>query len=420
MYRVLLSNSYKAIQSLLLLMSKENIAVVGLGYVGLPLAVRAAEKHTVFGFDINSARIEELKNNIDRTNEVSSQRLAKTLIKFSDDPQIIGEVDAGIIVAAIPTPVNPDHTPNITPLVEASKTIGKYLTRHSTVVFESTVYAGATEEICVPEIERISGMKAGEDFYVGYSPERINPGDKVRTVENIAKVVGANDPVTLKRLADFYKTITNEVHTTSSIKSAELAKLIENSQRDAEIAFFNELKKYCDVKDIDIYEVIAAAGTKWNFNVYKPGLVGGHCIGVDPYYFKFDAERNGLRPELVGAARRINDTMHVYEVNLFAQHVNEQNKHLNDAKVALLGAAFKPNVPDVRNSKTEDVAAELKSKWKSQIYICDPLIDDSHVFGYENIGLERLAEMDHNILIQNHDVFKQQDIPNLYRMLQEK
>jgi UDP-N-acetyl-D-galactosamine dehydrogenase len=335
------------------------IAIVGLGYVGLPVAVAFGKEHHVIGFDINEHRINTLKQNIDYTNEVELADLEKASIDFTNDGQKLEEAD--FIIIAVPTPINEHNQPNLTPLLKASETVGKHLQKGAIVVYESTVYPGATEEECVPVLERISGLKAGEDFFVGYSPERINPGDKEHTFTTITKVVSGQTPEVLEIVADTYSSVVKAgVYKASSIKVAEAAKVIENTQRDVNIALMNELAMIFDRLDIDTSEVLAAAGTKWNFLKFSPGLVGGHCIGVDPYYLTHKAQAVGYHPDVILAGRRINDGLGKYIASTLVKKLIKKGIAVQGSTVTVLGLTFKENVPDLRNSKVIDVIRELE------------------------------------------------------------
>ncbi|WP_114603547.1 nucleotide sugar dehydrogenase [Staphylococcus sp. EZ-P03] len=335
------------------------IAVVGLGYVGLPVAVAFGKKNSVIGFDINPTRIKELKDNHDRTNEVTTEDLKVSDVEFTDSIDTLSKAD--FIIVAVPTPINKHNQPDLTPLISASKTVGKALKKGTIVVFESTVYPGATEEECVPVLENNSGLKAGEDFFVGYSPERINPGDKEHTFETITKVVSGQTPEVLNIVADVYGSVVKAgIHKASSIKVAEAAKVIENTQRDVNIALMNEFAVIFDKVGIDTNAVLAASGTKWNFLNFKPGLVGGHCIGVDPYYLTHKAQELGHHPEIILAGRRINDNMSKHVASNIIKELIKKGINVQDASINLLGLTFKENCPDLRNTKVIDIVRELE------------------------------------------------------------
>lgn len=335
------------------------IGVVGLGYVGLPVAVAFGKQHNIIGFDINENRISTLIGGTDYTNEVTNEELKTASIEFTSNPQRLS--DADFLIVAVPTPINEHNQPDLTPLVKASETVGKNLSKGTIVVFESTVYPGATEEICVPVLEKNSGLECGKDFFVGYSPERINPGDKEHTFTTITKVVSGQTTEVLEVVADTYSSVVKAgVHKASSIKVAEAAKVIENTQRDVNIALMNELALIFDRLDIDTSEVLAAAGTKWNFLKFSPGLVGGHCIGVDPYYLTHKAQAVGYQPDVILAGRRINDDLGKYIARTLVKKLIKRGIGVQGATVTVLGLTFKENVPDLRNSKVIDVIRELQ------------------------------------------------------------
>jgi UDP-N-acetyl-D-galactosamine dehydrogenase len=346
------------------------VAVVGLGYVGLPLAVEFGKKYRTLGYDLSEAKVASYRNFYDPTGEVSPENLkAATKLTVSTNPAVISEAD--IIIVAVPTPVDKAHIPNLSPLVSSSTTVGQYMKKGAIVVYESTVYPGATEEVCIPLLEQHSGMKWKQDFHVGYSPERVNPGDKERTITKIVKVVSGDDDATLQTLGDLYESvITAGVHRASSIKVAEAAKVIENTQRDLNIALMNELAIIFDRIGIDTIQVLEAAGTKWNFLPFRPGLVGGHCIGVDPYYLTHKAEMLGYLPQVILAGRRINDGIPVFIAQQTIKHMINAGSCIKGAKIIVLGLTFKENCSDIRNSKVADLVREL------QDYDCDILIHD--------------------------------------------
>ncbi len=364
-------------------MSVDTIAVVGLGYVGLPLAVEFGKKRKTLGLDLSVQKVEAYGRHVDPTGEVSGDELrAAVHLRCSTDPQCLAEAD--FIVVAVPTPVDDAHQPDFSPLVGASTMVGKHLKRGATVVFESTVYPGATEEICIPILEQQSGMKWKQDFFVGYSPERINPGDKERTVTKIVKVVAGDTPDTLAKVAEVYGSIiTAGVYPASSIKVAEAAKVIENTQRDLNIALMNELSLIFNRMGIDTLEVLKAAGTKWNFLPFRPGLVGGHCIGVDPYYLTHKAEKLGYTPQVILAGRRINDSMGKYVAEQTVKHLIANDLQVKGAPVVVLGMTFKENCPDIRNSRVIDVVRELQS-FGAQVLVHDPIANSAeceHEYG---------------------------------------
>ena len=350
------------------------IAIVGLGYVGLPLAVEFGKKFQTIGYDLSEVKIAAYREHRDPTGEVASEDLkAATLLEFTTDPHRLASAD--FVVVAVPTPVDQAHQPDFSPLVSSSTTIGKYMKRGTIVVFESTVYPGATEEICVPVLEKVSGMRWRQDFHVGYSPERINPGDKEHTLTRIPKVVSGDNADTLHEVFELYSSIiTAGVHKVSSIKVAEAAKVIENTQRDLNIALMNELALIFEKLDIDTTEVLEAAGTKWNFLKFKPGLVGGHCIGVDPYYLTRKAEMLGYFPQVILAGRRINDGMSKFIAEKTVKLMIQSGSNIKGARVNVLGLTFKEDCPDLRNSKVPDVIRELRS-YGTEVTVHDPLAD---------------------------------------------
>ena len=368
------------------------IAVIGLGYVGLPLAVEFGKKFRTLGFDLHAEKVAAYGRHVDPTGEVSSADLkAATMLTCSTDPKVIGEAD--FIIVAVPTPVDDAHQPDFTPLVKSSESVGKNIKKGAIVVYESTVYPGATEEVCIPIIEKHSGLKWKEDFFVGYSPERINPGDKERTVTKITKVVSGDTPETLKKVSEVYgSVITAGVYPASSIKVAEAAKVIENTQRDLNIALMNELAVIFQRIGIDTLEVLKAAGTKWNFLPFRPGLVGGHCIGVDPYYLTHKAEKLGYNPQVILAGRRINDSMGKFVAEQTVKQMIAADLPVKDADVIVLGMTFKENCPDLRNSKVIDVVRELQS-FGARVHVHDPIADSAeceHEYGIALTPWEQL------------------------------
>ena len=347
------------------------VAVVGLGYVGLPLAVAFARHFKVVGFDVSRARVDELRAGRDHTREVTREKLAECSAMFTDDPAALS--DAGVIIIAVPTPIDSHRNPDLAPVESASALVGAHMARGVLVVYESTVYPGLTEEICAPILERESGLLLNRDFALGYSPERINPGDHVHTLETITKIVSASTPEALDLVERLYNTVVRAgTHRASSIRVAEAAKVIENTQRDLNIALMNELAIIFDHMGLDTREVLAAAGTKWNFLPFRPGLVGGHCIGVDPYYLTFKAEELGFHPEVILAGRRINDRMGKYLAECAVKRLIRAGGKVNGCKVGILGLTFKENVPDLRNTRVVDVINELKS-YGAEVVVHDPL-----------------------------------------------
>jgi len=383
------------------------IAVVGLGYVGLPLAVHLAAHFDVIGLDLKAERIQELLSGFDRTLEVTDAQLRSTNVHYTDKPAELSE--CRLIIVAVPTPIDDYRIPDLGPLRSASMTVGMHLQRGSCVVYESTVYPGATEEICIPILEAESGLTFGRDFTVGYSPERINPGDKVHTLDKIMKIVSGSDPQTCELLANVYGRIVEAgIHKASSIKVAEAAKVIENTQRDLNIALMNELAKIFNIIGIDTLEVLEAAGTKWNFLPFKPGLVGGHCIGVDPYYLTFKAEALGYHPEMILAGRRINDGMGKHVAERVVKMLIAAGKQVQGAKVAILGITFKEDVPDIRNTKVVDIIRELKD-YGVDVLVSDPLADPDEAREYYGVELQPLKE------INNVDAVVLSVVHRLYR-----
>ncbi len=367
-----------------LLDKKKKLAVIGLGYVGLPIALEFAKKISVIGFDINADRIGMMKKGIDPSNELDAESFNNCDIEFTDSLDKIRE--AQFFIVAVPTPVDINNLPNLIPVQRASETIGKVVKHGDYVVFESTVYPGCTEEDCLPVIEKLSGLKNIIDFKLGYSPERINPGDKEHTLSSIVKVVSGCDDESLHTIAKVYELVVNAgVYKASSIKVAEAAKIIENTQRDLNIALMNELSIIFDKMDINTFEVLEAAGTKWNFLKFQPGLVGGHCIGVDPYYLTYKSKKLGYNSQVILAGRSINDGMAGHIAKKVLQHIIKNNGILKEAKVLVMGATFKENVSDIRNSKVADVVKELKS-YSLRVHVTDPHASSDelkHEYGFE-------------------------------------
>lgn len=386
---------------------EEKVSLVGLGYVGMPIAVAFSKKVKVIGFDLNAKKIELYKNGIDPTNEVGDEAIKNCTVDFTADETRLREAKFHIV--AVPTPVNDDHTPDLTPVEGASKIVGRNLAKGSVVVFESTVYPGVTEEVCVPILERESGLKCGEDFKIGYSPERINPGDKVHRLETIKKIVSGMDEETLDTVAKVYELVVEAgVHRAESIKVAEAAKVIENSQRDINIAFMNELSIIFNKMGIDTKSVLEAAGTKWNFLKFYPGLVGGHCIGVDPYYLTYKAEELGYHSQIILSGRRINDDMGKYVAENTVKNLIKADVSIKNAKVAILGFTFKENCPDTRNTKIIDIYNELREYGITPI-IADPEADADEakrLYGIDFVGIDDVKECDAVILAVAHEQFK--------------
>lgn len=386
---------------------EEKISLVGLGYVGMPIAVAFSKKVSVVGFDLNEKKIELYKNGIDPTNEVGNDAIRACTVDFTADETKLKEAKFHIV--AVPTPVNDDHTPDLTPVEGASEIVGRNLQKGSIVVYESTVYPGVTEDVCVPILERESGMKCGVDFKVGYSPERINPGDKVHRLETITKIVSGMDAETLEEVAKVYELVVEAgVHRAESIKVAEAAKVIENSQRDINIAFMNELSIIFNKMGIDTQSVLKAAGTKWNFLKFYPGLVGGHCIGVDPYYLTYKAEEMGYHSQIILSGRRINDDMGKYVAESTVKNLIKADVSIKNAKVAILGFTFKENCPDTRNTKIIDIYNELKEYGITAV-IADPAADADEakrLYGIEFVDMQTIKDCDAVILAVAHEQFK--------------
>jgi UDP-N-acetyl-D-galactosamine dehydrogenase len=397
---------------------EEKIAVVGLGYVGMPIAVAFAKKVDVIGFDLNNKKIDLYKSGIDPTNEVGDDGIKSTTVEFTADEAKLREAKFHIV--AVPTPINSDKTPDLSPVEGASRIVGRNLSKGSIVVYESTVYPGVTEDICVPILEEESGLKCGVDFKIGYSPERINPGDKVHRLENIIKIVSGMDEESLDEIAKIYELVIEVgVHRAGSIKVAEAAKVVENSQRDINIAFMNELAMVFDRMGIDTKEVIEAMNTKWNALGFTPGLVGGHCIGVDPYYFVYEAEKLGYHSQIILSGRKINDGMGKFVADAIIKKLILANKVVRQAKVVILGVTFKENTPDTRNSKVVDIIDALKE------YGIDPIVVDpeadadeaKYEYGIDLVELKDVKEADCLVLSVAHDIFKQMswdEIDSLY------
>jgi UDP-N-acetyl-D-glucosamine/UDP-N-acetyl-D-galactosamine dehydrogenase len=400
---------------------QERIAVIGLGYVGLPVALAFARKNPgTIGFDVNKEKIEELRRGFDRNQEVSEGELKETSLTITSD--VADLKNATFFVVAVPTPVDHNNVPDLTPVVRASETVGKGLTRGAVVVYESTVYPGVTEEICGPILAKVSGLVQGKDFKLGYSPERINPGDKEHTLERIVKVVSGEDAATLERVANAYGSIIDAgVHRASSIKVAEAAKVIENTQRDLNIALMNELAIIFERMGIRTADVLEAAGTKWNFLKFRPGLVGGHCIGVDPYYLTMKAQQLGYQPEVILAGRRINNNVGPYLAQRLVKMLIKQGFAVKGARVGVLGLTFKEDCNDLRNSKVPDILAELRT------FGIDPLIHDSrgnpaeahHEYGVTLNQLEEYRNLDGLIVAVSHKEYVQMGQPKLLSMVRD-
>lgn len=395
------------------------IAVIGLGYVGLPLAVHFGEKYDTIGFDLKTSIIENCKKMKDPTGEVSAEEFQRA-VKFTPttDPEMLGQAD--YIIVAVPTPIDKARRPDLFPVESASVIAGKYMKKGCIVIFESTVYPGVTEDICVPILERESGFRWKVDFHVGYSPERINPGDKEHTLTKIVKVVSGDDPATLEAVAHLYSSIvTAGVHRTKNIKEAEAAKVIENTQRDLNIALMNELALIFDRLGIDTKNVLEAAGSKWNFLKFFPGLVGGHCIGVDPYYLTFKAQSEGYHPEVILAGRKINDNMGNFVAQKCIKMMSNAGKSIKNSKVAVLGLTFKEDCPDLRNTRVVDIVAELK-EYGVDVLVHDSMADPAEALKYYGINLcswDDLKNLDGLILAVSHGAYRKMDTEDFIAML---
>lgn len=399
---------------------KEKVSVIGLGYVGMPIAVAFAKKVDVIGFDINEKKIELYKSGIDPTKEVGSEALRNTTVEFTADENRLKEAKFHIV--AVPTPINSDKTPNLAPVEVASSIVGRNLTEGSIVVYESTVYPGVTEDICIPILEKESGLRCGIDFKVGYSPERINPGDKVHTFENITKIVSGMDEETLEEIAKIYELVIKAgVYRASSIKVAEAAKVVENSQRDINIAFMNELAMVFERMEINTYDVIKAMNTKWNALKFYPGLVGGHCIGVDPYYFIYKAEKLGYHSQIILLGRKINDGMGEFIADVIIKKLVLANKVVKQAKVVILGITYKENCPDTRNSKVADIIKKLNE------YGIEPVVVDPHAdkeeakqeYCVDLVGINNVKNADCLVFAVAHKEFKNMNLGEIDKLFKD-
>ncbi|MBR0226677.1 MAG: nucleotide sugar dehydrogenase [Thermoguttaceae bacterium] len=397
-----------------LVSKKETLALVGLGYVGMPIAVAFSKKINVIGFDLNAEKVALYKSGIDPTREVGDEGVKACKVEFTSNPEDLRR--AKFFIVAVPTPVYDDHTPDLTPVEGASKILGQHIAKGSVIVFESTVYPGVTEEVCVPILEKESGLKCGVDFKVGYSPERINPGDKVHRLETIKKIVSGMDAETLDCVAKTYELVVEAgVHRAPTIKVAEAAKVIENSQRDVNIAFMNELSMIFNRMGVDTKSVLEAAGTKWNFLKFYPGLVGGHCIGVDPYYLTYRAEGLGYHSQIILSGRMVNDGMGKYVAENCIKTLIKTEKQVKGAKVAILGFTFKEDCPDTRNSKIFDIVKELR-EFGIEPIVADPVADASEakrLYGVEFTTVDQVKEMDAVILAVAHKEFKELKMTDL-------
>ena len=403
-----------------LISNKEKIAVVGLGYVGMPLAVEFAKHVHVIGFDINEKRVNEYKNGIDATNEVGDV-IKSTTVDFTFDPTRLKE--AKFLIVAVPTPVNKDNTPDLKPVEGASKTVGQNLSRGSIVVFESTVYPGVTEDVCVPIIEKESGLKCGVDWKIGYSPERINPGDRVHTLTNIRKIVSGMDEESAAEIKKVYDIVIKAgTFPVSNIKTAEAVKVVENSQRDINIAFMNEVAIICDKLGIDTNEVLDGMNTKWNALGFKPGLVGGHCIGIDPYYLISAAEKLGYNSTIIAGGRKLNDSMGQFIADKAVEKLKETGVEAGAATVVVLGITFKENCPDTRNSKVGDIVNGLKGYGINPV-VTDPWADPAvakEVYGVDLVDFDKLPKADCVIVAVGHNQFRSMSMMQLKKMFKDK
>lgn len=391
-----------------LINKEETMSVVGLGYVGMPLAVAFAAKGiNVIGFDLNEKKIELYKSGIDPTKEVGNEAIRTTTIRFTPDENELKKAKFHIV--AVPTPVNTDHTPDLTPVIGASEIVGRNLTKGSIVVFESTVYPGCTEDVCIPVLEKASGLKCGEDFKIGYSPERINPGDKVHRLENIHKIVSGMDKESLDEIKNIYDIVIEVgTHPVSNIKTAEAVKVVENSQRDINIAFMNELAMVFDRMNIDTNEVVDGMNTKWNALGFRPGLVGGHCIGVDPYYFTYEAEKLGYHSQIILSGRIVNDNMGKYVADAAVKKMVEAGQAPKNSKVVIMGLTFKENCPDIRNSKVEDIIRRL-GEYNIKPLVVDPWADKNEAlaeYGVQLTDIRDISDADCVIMAVAHKEFK--------------
>ncbi|MEA5033336.1 MAG: nucleotide sugar dehydrogenase [Sphaerochaeta sp.] len=400
-----------------LLEGKKKLSLIGLGYVGMPIAVAFAKKVPVIGFDISEEKIGLYQAGIDPTREVGDEVIKATMVEFTSNEKRLR--DASFHIVAVPTPVHADHTPDLSPVKGASRILGRNLSKGSIVVFESTVYPGVTEDVCVPILEEESGMTCGVDFFVGYSPERINPGDNVHRLETIMKIVSGMDHKTLDTIAKVYELVVEAgVYKASSIKVAEAAKVIENSQRDINIAFMNELSIIFNKMGISTKEVLEAASTKWNFLKFFPGLVGGHCIGVDPYYLTYKAEQLGYHSQIILAGRRINDAMGKHVAEYVVKNLIAVGSQVKGAKVAVLGFTFKENCPDTRNTKVIDIITELR-EYGIEAQVCDPVADAREaqsLYGISFVPFEVISDVDALVIAVSHEVFGQMGISEIDRL----
>jgi len=405
-----------------LLKKEESLSLVGLGYVGMPIAIQFAKKGlNVIGFDLNKEKIELYKNGVDPTKEVGDDEIAKSTVDFTSNEKDLKRAKFHIV--AVPTPVNTDHTPDLTPVIGASEILGRNLTKGSIVVYESTVYPGCTEDVCIPILERASGLKCGVDFKIGYSPERINPGDKVHRLQNIHKIVSGMDAESLEEIKNVYDIVIEVgTHPVSNIRTAEAVKVVENSQRDINIAFMNELAMVFDKMDIDTNEVVDGMNTKWNALGFRPGLVGGHCIGVDPYYFTYQAEKLGYHSQIILNGRIINDNMGKYVADATIKEMIKAGKAPKNSKVAILGLTFKENCPDTRNSKVDDIIKRL-NEYDIYPIVVDPWAnerDAMNEYGVKLAKLEDVYDVDCLIIAVAHNEFKSLSIDELKKLYKKE
>lgn len=404
-----------------LINGKTKLSLVGLGYVGMPIAIEFAKHVKVVGFDINQKKIAQYRAGMDPTNEVGNEMVGNTTVEFTSDPASLE--DARFHIVAVPTPVNLDKTPDLSPVIGASETLGKHLKKGSLVVYESTVYPGVTEDVCVPILERESGLKCGVDFKVGYSPERINPGDRVHTLTSICKIVSGQDDESLREIRHVYDIIIAAgTYPVSTIKTAEAVKVVENSQRDINIAFMNELAMVFDRMGIDTSEVVAGMNTKWNALGFRPGLVGGHCIGVDPYYFTYEAEKLGYHSQIILAGRKVNDGMGEFVADAAIREMVQAGLAPAKAKVGVLGITFKENCPDVRNSKVEDILRRF-SEYGIEPLVCDPWADPDAAkaaYGVDLVPMQEMCDLDVVVIAVAHDVFAEMGNDDYKALFAEK
>ncbi|MDK9852963.1 nucleotide sugar dehydrogenase [Staphylococcus equorum] len=397
------------------------VTVIGMGYVGMPIAIEFSKKLKVIGFDINKLKIEQYNRGIDVTNEVGNEILKNSLVNFTSESQEIKKGD--YIIVAVPTPINQDKTPDLTPIKNVSRLLGENIKKGATVIYESTVYPGVTEDVCIPILEDISGLECGIDFNVGYSPERINPGDKVNKINNIVKVVSGNNSQVTDDIAELYELIIDAgVHKVSNIKTAEATKVIENSQRDVNIAFMNEVSKVFNKMNINTFEVVEAMNTKWNALKFTPGLLGGHCIGVDPYYFLYEAEKLGYESQIISSGRRINDSMVQFVTENLVKQLILADKKVKGSKVCILGITFKENTPDFRNSKIIELI-KLIEDYGIEVTVVDPIVNSSEIMKHENISITEFDDvnnMDGIVYAVPHSIFEKYNYKKILKTFNNK